>query len=94
MVQQVGGNKLEKKENPKPVDERQKADSLESWISKPKQKSKMPASKTTTFKPATTKVMESSEDKVSQSVYKQKMTNGQDIKWAEKGHIQTDCKKG
>ena len=31
-VQQVGGSKVEKKENPTPVDKGQKADSLESRI--------------------------------------------------------------
>jgi len=93
-VQQVGGSKVEKKENPKPVNKGQKADSLESRISKPKQKKKKPAAKVTIFKPAPTKVKEPGEDQVSQSVRKYRMTNGHCIQYGEKGHIKSDCTKG
>ena len=64
-VQQGVGSKQEKKENPKPMDKRQKVDSLESRITKPKQKKKKPASKVTMFKPTPTKVKEPGEDQVS-----------------------------
>ena len=61
-VQQGVGSKVEKKENPIPVDKGQKVDSIESQISKPKQKKKKPTTKVTTFKPALTKVKEPGED--------------------------------
>jgi len=91
---QVGGIKVEKKENPKPVDKGQKVDSLESRIYKPKQKKKKLVAKVTTFKPASTKVKEPGEDQVSQSVRKHRMTNGQCVKCGERGHIKSDCTKG
>jgi len=75
------------------VDKGQKVDSLENRISKPKQKKKKPVAKVTTFKPAPTKVKEPGEDQVSQSVHKDRMTNGQCIKCGEKGHIKSDCTK-
>jgi len=93
-VQQFVGSKVEKKENPKAVDKGPKVDSLESQISKPKQKKKKPVAKVTRFKPAPTKVKEPDEDQVSQSVHKDRMTNGQCIKCGKKGHIQSDCTKG
>jgi len=93
-VQQVGANKVEKKEDPKPVDKGQKVNSLENRISKPKQKNKNPLAKVTTFKPTPTKVEKLGEDKASQSVGKDRMTNGQYIKCGEKGHIKSDCTKG
>ena len=84
---------MEKKENLKPVDKGQKADSLESRISKPKEKKKKPVAEVTTYKPAPTKVKEPGEDQVSQSVHKDRITNGQCIKCGEKGHIKSDYTK-
>ena len=85
---------MQKKQNPKPVDEGQKVDSLGSRISKPKQKKKKPVAKVTSFKPAPTKVKESGKDQVSLSVRNNRMTNGQCIKCGEKGNIESHYTEG
>ena len=83
----MGGNKVEKKKNLKPIDKEQKANSLKSGIAKPKEKRKKSATKTTIFKPALTKVKEPVNNKLSQRAYKDKITNRECIKCSEKGHI-------
>jgi hypothetical protein len=94
-VQQVGGHRNEKKESTKPVDKGKKEDSLESRISKPKQKKKVKTSaKSSDTKPATKREKEPGEDKVSQSVRKDRMTNRQCIKCGQEGHMKADCTNG
>ena len=62
------------------MDKGHEVDSLESRISKPKQKKKKPVAKVTTFKLSPTKVKVPGDDQVSQSVRKDRMTNGCELK--------------